>query len=227
MSGEPWFTDAIPHLGLRPGSRVLMLTVGSAAQAESVLHRIGEEGSLTVVDPDPLRVEQVGRIDHPELTVMAYTPDGAESFGVHDVLVGVPASDPGWAPNRWAELCLNNLRPGGRLLLDLPGERHCSTIQEIWLENVGDEEPLQAWNGPDDRALARSLRGSGLRAIESYATTHLVRFETAREAAEQAVSMLGVDSKHGDDLHLGFAPLAGADGSLEVVFQRSRVVGMR
>ncbi|MEO0481785.1 MAG: hypothetical protein AAF196_20150 [Planctomycetota bacterium] len=230
---EPWFLEALPQLGLREGSRVLMLTVGASDQVEAILQRIGAEGSLTIIEPDGDRVGSLERIQHESLTVLHYTPDGEESFGVHDLLLGAPLRTPCWADSMWGDLARSNLRPGGRFLLDLPGERHCAAASEAWLDVGGDEETLDRWNGPNERGLAKQLAQSGLRNVEGFATSHLMPFDSPQEAAESLAVMLGLDlrsedaQKRTDDLRLAIAKRCDAGANLELVFQRSRITGMR
>ncbi len=224
---EPWFLESLRHARIRRGARVLLLTAHSPSQAVSILEGIGEDGVLTVIEPDPARAQAVQALDHPNLVALGIEPDGSENLGPHDAVVSCPAVAPEWPMNRWGQLAVTHLRPGGRLVLDLPGARHCDALRDAWEEIGADPVLMREWNGPPDTSLARLLRADGLRNVEPSVTTHLVKFETPYEAAAHAGALLGAHADVVASLHLALARRFETGAELELLFRRTRVLGMR
>jgi hypothetical protein len=227
LAWQPWFAEAITHARLRHGARVLQLFAHGDEQTRVVLARIGDRGTLTVVDPDRYRAGRVMELDHPGLAVLGYEPDGEESFGIHDAMLACPPVLDDWPLNRWGELALHNLRPGGRIVLDLPGQQHCEVLSELWKEIHGPIERLGRWSGPAPKALAKLLHADGLREIEASETTHLVQFTNASEAATWCGSLLDASDELIASLRLAIARRFRTDADIELVFRRGRVLAMR
>lgn len=224
---EPWFEDVLARAHLRKGARVLQLTANSSAQARAVLARIGTEGSLTVIEPDRYRAARVDTVEHDGLSVLAYEPDGHESFGVHDAVIACPPVVPSWPLNRWGDIAIHNLRPGGRLVIDLPGEKHCETVSDAWKEIAGPPDRFGPWNGPNEIALAKLLRADGLREVEPHVSTHLVRFENPHDLARRVGRLLDVNEDVVASLQLALARRLGTNEAMELLFRRTRVCAMR
>lgn len=224
---QPWFEDALRAAALSAGRRVLMLSAFGAEQAEAVLAALGESGTLTVVEPDRYRAAALSGLDHPGLAVLGYRPDGDENFGVHDCVIAVPPVLDDWPMNHWGSLARHNLRPGGRLVLDLPHTRHCEILTEVMAECGVPQHRAARIGGVDDRGLARLLRAEGLRGIESHMTTHLVPFETTHAAATHAGELLGLDGDAIAGLHLALTRRLGSHDAVELPFHRTRATAMR
>lgn len=224
---EPWFPDALEAAGLSPGRRALLLTAFGPEQTRAVLARIGTEGTLTVIEPDRYRAASLQGVEHPGLAVLGYRPDGDENFGVHDCVLAVPPIIDDWPLNHWGSIARHNLRPGGRLVLDLPHLRHAEAIAECLTEAGAPPHRTSRWNGVDDRGLARLLRADGLRGIETRMVTHVVRFPTTREAAIRVGALLDLDEDRIAGLHLALTRRFRASEGIELVFQRTRAVAMR
>lgn len=227
LAHEPWFADVIGRAHLRHGGRVLQLTATNPAQTRAILARIGPEGSVTVVEPDRYRAAVVDTIEHAGLTVLAYQPDGHETFGVHDAVIASPPVIANWPLNRWGDLALRNLRPGGRLVLDLPAERHCDIVAEAWREIGGPPDRFGAWNGPNEIGLAKLLRADGLREVEPHVSTHLVRFDNPLELAQRVGVLLGATEEVVAGLQLALARRLATNEAVELLFRRARVTAMR
>ena len=224
---EPWFEDVLARAHLSRGARVLQLTALSPAQSRAILARLGSTGTLTIVEPDRYRASVVDALEHPGLSVLSYEPDGRETFGVHDALIACPPICRGWPLNRWGELAIRNLRPGGRFVIDLPGERHCATISEAWHEIRAPDEKLAPWNGPNEIGLAKLLRSDGLREVEPIVSTHLVRFDSPVELARYVGGLLEVGDDVVAGLQLALTRRLGGAAPAELLFRRTRVSGMR
>jgi hypothetical protein len=227
-STEPWFADACAAARLRKGSRVLMLTAPSPEQVHAVLAAIGEDGSLTILEPDSGITAALDGILHPNLAVLAYDPDGKEVFGVHDALLACPRFAPRWPLNRYGELALGNLRPGATFVLDLPAPESCTAVREAAAEIGLAPDAIAGLNGPGTGGLVRLLRADGLRNVEAAATTHLVRFENPHALARYvAAGQPKVDESAVASLQLAFARRFGTNDEIEVPIHRERVVAMR
>ncbi|MBK8979245.1 MAG: hypothetical protein IPM29_25390 [Planctomycetes bacterium] len=224
---EPWFHEAVAQARIRRGGRVLQIFAFGDAQSRVLLAKIGDEGTLTVVDPDRYRAGRIMELDHSGLAVLGYDPDGEESFGSHDALVSCPARLTDWPLDRWSSLALHNLRPGGRMVLDLPGQPQSNPIHELWQEIGAPVDRLAGWSGPSAKALSRVLTAGGLREVETAATTHLVRFPSVSEAARWCCDKLAADDDVVAGLHLAMARRFATDGELELVFHRTRILAMR
>src|SRR5690606_30872312 len=199
---------------------VLQLTAWSPAQSRRLLELLGSDGTLTVVEPDRYRAAAVAELRHEGLQVVGYSPDGHETFGQHDALLAAPFLDPRWPLNRFGQLARRNLRPGGRFVLDLPGEQHCQPVDEAWREVGAPVERLGAWNGPAEASVARILRADGLRQVEPAVGTYLLRFSTPLELADAVVQQLGGDEALVASLRLAFARRFASNEVLELVFRR-------
>jgi hypothetical protein len=224
---EPWFEDVLARAHLRPGARVLLLSALSPAQCRAVLAAIGAGGTLTVIEPDRYRAAALDGLAHEGLSVLAYQPDGSEVFGVHDALIACPPVLRGWPMNRFGELAVRNLRPGGRLSVDLPGERHCEVVSECWAAIQAPPELLAPWRGPNELALAKLLRADGLREVEPHVSTHLVRFDNPHELAHRVGDLLGAGEELVARLQLALTSRLGSHDAVELLFRRTRVSAMR
>jgi hypothetical protein len=224
---EPWFEDVLTRANLSRGARVLQLSALSPAQSRAILARLGSSGTLTIIEPDRYRASVVDALEHPGLSVLSYAPDGNETFGVHDALIACPPVSRGWPLNRWGELAVRNLRPGGRFVIDLPGERHCATVAEAWIEIGAPPEALLPWNGPNELSLAKLLRADGLREVEPTVSTHLVHFDSSLELARYAGGLLEAGEEVIAQLHPVLTQRLGTTTAAELLFRRTRVSGMR
>ena len=227
LAYEPWFEDVLLRAHLARGSRVLQLTAQSPGQTRAILARIGAIGTLTVVEPDRYRASVVDSLEHPGLSVLAYEPEGGEIFGIHDTVIACPrVAVPSWPMNRWGELAVHNLRPGGRFVFDLPGERHCDLIAECWREIRAAPERLALWNGPSESALAKLLRADGLREVTPTVATHLVHFDGAPEVARWVGELLEADDDTVASLQLALTRRLATHAASDLLFRRSRIHGM-
>ncbi len=227
LAYQPWFAEAVGRLHLRKGARVLMLTASAPDLCAHVLASVGNDGHVTVLEPDVERAHHAEQLEHPGLAVLAYRPEGGETFGQHDALVACPATDRDWPMNLWGEVAKHNLRPGGRFVIDLPGVRHCEMIETAWQEIGAPADGLKAWNGPSETAMARLLRADGLRSIEAGVSAHIVAFASPHDAAAVACGRLNAGAEIAEGLQLALAKRFGTHTEVELLFRRTRVTGMR
>lgn len=224
---QPWLREALQLTAPTRGERILQITAQSVAQTRALLNLVGKKGKVLVIEVERSQAEKVRELEHPALTVLAHEPEEKESFGLFDVLFACPLRMPDWPIDRWGQLASNNLRPGGRFLIDLLAEDFCRTLELAWQKASGPSDALKWWRGPSEAELAQSLRAVGLRRIETSLGTHLMRAESPRRMAEYAVECLGGDGELVESLHLALTEALGAQGTVELVCRRTRVRGMR
>lgn len=223
----PWLAEVVQLLQLRRGSRVALLGGWCRALVRAVAEPLGDGGELLVIEPDPELARSLAAIEHGAVQVLQYAPSGSERFGQFDALL-VSALRVDAIPLAGLGACArDNLRPGGRFVVDVPSETSCETLFGSWREAGLDERGLSAWRGPSDGALARAMRGAGLRQVQSTVGTHLLRTDGPRALAEFAVAALRADPRVVDALHLALARRLATHGPADIVFRRTRVHGMR
>lgn len=223
---QPWFPEVLDLLDLRRNDRVLLITAQSAAHAAAVLQRVGSHGSVMVVEPSR-KIARVVAESSPRIEVVARTPTGEESFGSFDALLACPFTTHGWALSLWANLARRNLRPGGRFAIDLPGERLCDDLRESWIGIGGGEQELLALTGTAEKDLATALRQGGLRMVSASMGTHIVRLDSPHALAALGARLLGCKGAEREELGLALTRRLRTTGTVEVVFHRTRVHGIR
>ncbi len=227
LEHQPWLVEDLERLNIRRGDRVIQLTAQARPQTHAILELLGPDGTLLVVEPDRYAADRVRAFDHLGLTVLAYEPGGEERFGMFDAMLACPTKLNDWPLDTWGQLACANLRPGGRFVVDLPGEPLCDVLAEAWQSIGGDEEALKVWRGPSEAELAESLQRLGLRTVEGVIGTHLMHIDSAHALARFAGESLGCDDEIVDRLHHVIAERLGTTGRSDVLFRRTRVHGMR
>lgn len=222
----PWFPEVMELLDLRRRDRVLVINAQHPRFIKSVLQCVGTKGDVLVVDPNrKVATEVVEAL--PEVEVIALAPTGEEVFGRFDALLACPLGMPDWPLELWAGIAQNNLRPGGRFAIDLPGEELCEDISACWLEIAGGEESLLPLRGPAEQTLATSLRQGGLRMVAAAMGTHLVRVDSPHTLASLGAQLLRADRDQQEELGIALTRRLRTTGAVEVVFHRTRVHGIR
>jgi hypothetical protein len=224
---QPWLSDVLTLLELRRGERVMLLTSHATPQVTGVAELVGRDGQVVVLEPDADCAERSRALAHPSVFVVTLAPDGREDFGLFDAVLGCPSWNPGWEVGLWAELVRRNLRPGGRFVLDCPGEVHCEPVAEAWRAIGAPERLLARWRGPGEDELARGLRERGLRRVQGAVGAHLVRCESPRELADLAIDALAAPGALAESLTLALTERLRSHREVEVLFRRTRVAGMR
>jgi hypothetical protein len=224
---QPWLGEALQLAAPKRGERILQVTGQSLAQSRALLDLVGDKGRVLLVEAERGQAEVIRELEHPALTVLAHTPEEGESFGLFDAMFACPLRMPDWPRERWGDLASNNLRPGGRFLIDLPAEDFCSSLEAAWLQAGGAKDSIACWTGPSESELVESLRAAGLRRIEASLGTHLMRSESPRQLAEGSAGILGAGPEMIESLHLALTEILGTAGAVELVCRRTRVKGMR
>ena len=223
---HPWFPEVMDLLDLRRQDRVLLVTAQRTGYVKAVLQRIGSQGDVVLVEPSDERATEVAAALS-RVEVIARVPTGEERFGSFDALLACPLGMPNWPLSLWTGVTLRNLRPGGRFAIDLPGEEFCEDLSACWLEIGGAEEDLEPLRGPAERDLATSLRQGGLRMVAAAMGTHVVRMDSPHTLASLGAALLGTGPDQQEELGIALSRRLRTTESVEVVFHRTRVHGIR
>ena len=223
---HPWFPEVLDLLDLRQKDRVLLITAQRTGYVNAVLQRIGNQGDAVVVEPSEESARELAEASS-RVEVIAQVPTGEENFGTFDALLACPLGMPNWPLSLWTGVTLRNLRPGGRFAIDLPGEKLCEDLSVCWLEIGGAEEDLVRLRGPAEKDLATSLRQGGLRMVAAAMGTHVVRMDSPHTLASMGAALLGTDPDQQEELGIALTRRLRTTDSVEVVFHRTRVHGIR
>lgn len=224
--GTPWFDSALERLELRKGNRVLALEP-RLQDVVAVRAAIGDSGEATIVLRDRQQAEQLAERALPGLRVLAHDTDGGETFATFDSVLVVPHTGPLLPADRYAELLRNNLRPGGRFVVDLPAADMLPDLRAAWLELGWDEERLMPVTGPSDVALVEALREAGLRSVQSALGSHLVRVPSAGEFAAAFSDDLRLEGDEVAELGHALVRKRQESGPMELLIHRSQASGQR
>jgi len=225
-SDHPWFRQAVERLEPRERDRLLLVTSHLPEYARSLAQLVGSEGMVRVVEPIRHLAEEIAALDLPQLEILSTNPGAEDRFGIHDGLLGCPFTMPLWPLSNWAELAVHNLRPGGRFVIDLPGEALAEPIALAWEEIGGDPDALRQLQGVSERELAASLRQRGLRQVEAAMATHLLRIDSPAALAEELCDGIG-DRSRLDDLTVALTRRLRTARDAEIIVRRTRVHGIR
>lgn len=222
----PWFDSAIARLEVRKGNRVLAL--GSQRDEARAIHSVvGKAGQLTLVLDERLLAEDLAERGWPGVRVLLHDIDGRETFGTFDSLLVVPSTGPLLMPTDYAELARNNLRPGGRFVVDTPGTEMVPDLFSAWRTLGWDEERLNALRGPDDVELSDALREAGLRGVESALGSHLLHVAAGAELVAAFADVLALDEQEETELAHAVVSHRKDAGPLDVLVHRTQVAGQR
>lgn len=223
---QPWLEDSLEQLNLRKRDRCLVLSCPTSAHVGAVSRLVGRTATIVVVEPDLSLAELASQGKHEDLKVLNCTPVGGERFGTFDALLACPLTTMGWSLTLWADLILHNLRPGGRFVLDLPAETMCDPLRRAWERIGGAEEALEPISGPPEEEVANVLRRVGLRSVEPSMGTHLVTLESPYTLSGFLHGLWTDDGLHAD-LEIALVETLQTTREIDVVFQRTRVHGLR
>jgi len=227
-SPQPWIASALELVDLRRQDRVLIVGLDHPAHLSAIRRAVGGEGAVLVVEPRATTARELA--ERCDVDVVVRQPRGGERFGTFDVAIAATITNPRWELDVWCRLVTRNLRPGGRFVIDLPGEVLCEDLVTAWSVIGGDDRALQPLFGPAESELADSLRRGGLRRVEVVLGTHLVKLESPLALARLAWELLATGKApvaRRDDLGLALVERLGTTGPIEIVFKRTRVHGIR
>tara|TARA_R110002096_G_scaffold1787_2_gene9343 strand:+ start:287 stop:976 length:690 start_codon:yes stop_codon:yes gene_type:complete len=224
--GRPWFDSALQRLEVRRGNRLLAIdpSIEEIAALRSV---IGNAGELTLVVQDRQLAEELAEHQWPIVTVLAHETSGGETFGTNDSLLIAPRTGPLLPVEGYAQLARNNLRPGGRFVVDLPADNMVPDIRSAWHELGWDEERLHPLQGVSDVELTEAMRAAGLRSVESALGSHLLHAPAPAELAAGFADILGLDDDEITELGHAIVRLRQGDGPIDALVHRTQVSGQR
>lgn len=223
---QPWLEEDLEHLDLRRDDRCLLLSCPTPAHVAAVSQAVGRDARIVVVERRRARAEAAAELPHPALEVV-HLDDAAgdEHFGTFDALLACPLTTLGWGLPVWTGLTRNNLRPGGRFVLDLPAETFCPTLRQACEQLDLPAEILARFCGPDEAELAAALRAAGMRNVEAAVGTHLLKLDSPLDLM-RALRATGAEAPW-DDLGRVLIEMLRSNREVEVLCHRSRVHGQR
>jgi len=227
LEGLPWFPAAMGLLDLRPDERVLLHGSGDHGHVRAVASLVGRRGKVVVVEPVTAVAEAIAAMALPQVEVLLLAADGSERFGTFDAVLCTPTVMPDWPLGAYAELPRSNLRPGGRLVIDLPGPEMLPDVTAVAATVGIDPERLAQLRGPGDDRLTEVLRGAGLRRVQSVLGSHLLPLESPFDLAEFVGPLLQLAAPAIAELGEALAHRLHGHAACEVLVHRSRVQAMR
>ena len=222
----PWFDSALTRLNPRRGERALAFEP-QLADIQALCVAFGEAGELAVVSTDRCIAEQQTGDPPPQLRVIAHETIGGERFGTFDAVIAAPKSGPLLPPEVYARLIRDNLRPGGRFVIDLPSTDMQPDLRSCWVDLGWDEERLAPIEGPDEPELLEALRGAGLRSVESTVGSHLLVASSAAEFVAAFADDLGLGEDEIIELAHAIVRKRQETGPIELLLHRSQASGRR
>jgi hypothetical protein len=223
---QPWLADALELLDLRRNDRVLVFSAPTMAHVAAVRQSVGMGGRTVVIEPDRDVATQIAGAGRAGIEVLSYAPTGEESFGDFDAALACPLLTLGLAPDFWASLFSNNLRPGGRFVLDLPGEEMNDHLATCWLESRGQTKALNQLRGPSKVDLTDALDAAGLRNVSVSAGSHLVHLENPFALANLVRDAADLNKKIVENLGRRLVERLKTADEVDCVFHRSRAHGL-
>ncbi|GDY02173.1 hypothetical protein LBMAG49_15020 [Planctomycetota bacterium] len=223
----PWIAHAQAALDLRRKDRVLLCMPNTVAAAQAVAALIGDDGRLVVLEPDRRTAAAIARA-MPQAEVITQSPRD-HRYGFFDAVLATPLAAPLPQLADLAAMLRANLRPGGRFVIDLPGETMLPALQQA-AANVSPEcaqRIVAALSGVAEAELCAALKLAGLRRTELLLGTHLLNLASPLELLDLAALMIPLDERERMDLGDALLRTLGATSNCEALAQRSAVVGLR
>lgn len=223
---QPWFHAAVGLLDVRRQDRLLAFDL-DPVQARDLAALVGARGGLVVILRDRDLAEQLAALDLPQVRVIAHRLAGDERFGTFDAALLAQATGPLLPMGAYADLARANLRPGGRLVVDVPGPEMVPDLGAAWTDLGWPRERWQPLQGLADDAFAASLRGAGLRNVHAVLGSHLLHLPTPGDLVEAFAAPLGLDERERLELTHALVRRRGSTGPLDVLVHRTRLQGLR
>jgi hypothetical protein len=224
--GHPWFHSAVERLDVRRRDRLLAFEC-EATEAHALRHLVGDQGELVLVMREREQAEHIAAFDWPRVRVLAHEADGSETFGAFDAFLVARATGPLLPAAAYARLVRNNLRPGGRFVVDLPAPDMVPDLRAAWLAAGRDAGGLAALVGPSDVELAAALRAAGLRNVHAALGSHLLHLTAPADLVEAFASALGLDAELRTELTHALVSRRQDPGPIDALVHRTQVGGQR
>ena len=222
----PWMQAAIALLDVRRRDRLLACEVESA-HVRALATLVGKDGELVVVLGDAARAQELAALDLPQLRVLAHALTGDERFGTFDAMLLAPPFGPLLPVGACPDLARANLRPGGRLVLDLPGPTMVPDVAAAWRALGWDEARLAPLTGIGDDVLADTLRNGGMRNVHAVLGAHLLHASAPADLVDAVAAPLRLDAREHLELTHALVRAKGGTGPVDALVHRTRVTALR
>jgi hypothetical protein len=223
---QPWFHAAIGLLDVRRQDRLLAIDT-DIAQARDLAALVGNRGELVLVLRDRKTAERLADLGLPQLQVFAHELTGDEQFGTFDAALIAPATGPLLPLGAYADLARRNLRPGGRLVVDVPGHDMVPDVASAWTDLGWDRGRLAPLEGVGDDRFAEVLRGAGLRNVHAVLGAHLMHVQGPAELVDTFGQALALDDDERVQLTHAIVRRRGGTGPLDALVHRTRLQALR
>lgn len=223
---QPWIAAAIALLDVRRQDRLLAIEPG-LAQVRALAASVGSGGQLTLVLRDRGAAEHAAGLGLPQVTVLAHTTGGSERFGTFDALLMTPACGPLLALGAYADLAKQNLRPGGRFVVDVPGPDMVPDLCAAANELRWPDARFEALRGIADDQLAEALRNAGLREVTGVLGAHLLSLGTPGDLVFAFAEALDLAEPERLELTHALVRRRSGTGPCDVLVHRTRLLGRR
>jgi hypothetical protein len=223
---SPWLRAAIGLLDVRRHDRLCAcgIDVGTARELAA---KVGRDGALTAVLQEPLAARALAALDLPQVTVLAHQLTGDERFGTFDALLVAPRHGPLPGPGALCDLARANLRPGGRVVFDVPGARMVPDLLAALPVAGIDPERGAPWCGLADDTLAEALRNGGLRNVHAVLGSHLLHTGSPADLVDQFAPGIGLTGDDSMQLTHALTRQKGGTGPIDALVHRTRVLALR
>lgn len=221
----PWLTAAIGLLDVRRNDRLLACGVGIGA-ARALAAQVGKAGELVFVC-GAAAAAPIAALDLEHVRVLAHALVGDEQFGTFDALLLCPLTGPLLPVGAHVDLARANLRPGGRLVIDLPGIDMVPALTAAFAAAGFDPERATPLRGIADDELATSLRSGGLRDVHAVLGAHLLHLACPADLVAAFAPYLGLAATEELELARALVRRQGGTGPMDALVHRTRVLALR
>jgi hypothetical protein len=231
--GKPWFHAAVQLLDLRAKDRVLAFSC-TAREAEALANLVGSRGQLTIVHEDRDTAEAIAGQVPAHVEVIVRRLDGSERFGSFDAMLAAPRWGPlpkattlGELARTLGELARQNLRPGGRCVVDLPAPEMLPELAGAAIDLGWPREHLANLRGIADDDLATGMRDAGLRGVNSLLATHLLHVGSPMDLVDLFAEALPVSGPQRIELAHAIVRRRGGPTGIDALVHRTRLQAQR